>query len=148
MQRPAPAARATRLSGRAPLAFGGMVLTFVADELFADLLALARHGPGDLSILAQVLGLTPSGDRTGSSTLGAGVGSTVAICAAIALYDGLGAPGAASVAARLDTVAPQWLQYGVCALRSRRAVDRGRRTLRLRTVLSGIGAMTGRIRAQ
>ena len=36
------------------------------------------------------------------------------ICMAVALFVGAGAPGAKRLAARIDEVAPQWLQYGVC----------------------------------
>ena len=100
-----------RLSGGA-VAFGGIILTFVAMS-FSSVFWRAPTMSQALSILAQVVGLTEGGSL-GISSLGAGAVQTVWICAAISLYDGLGAPGAASVAARLDTFAPKWIQYGVC----------------------------------
>jgi hypothetical protein len=33
---------------------------------------------------------------------------------AIALFVGLGAPGAKQAAAKIDELMPQWLQYGLC----------------------------------
>jgi len=66
-----------------------------------------------VSILKQVLGLAPSGSQTILS-LGSGVAVSVLVCAAIAVFDGSGSPGARWAGARLDRLAPQWLQYGAC----------------------------------
>jgi hypothetical protein len=36
------------------------------------------------------------------------------ICMAVAVYVGAGAPGARRLTQPVGSVAPQWLQYGVC----------------------------------
>ena len=94
------------------IAFGGMVLTFALMS-FSQIFWRAHTFSHAVSVLEQVVGLTQSGAR-GIGDLGPGVALTTAVCAAIALYDGGGAPGARPLIARLDRVAPRWLQYGVC----------------------------------
>lgn len=93
-------------------ALAGMVLTF-ALMAFSQIFWHSPTWGQAISILEQVAGLTPSGAR-GLADLGPGVVLTTAVCAAVALYDGAGAPGARWASARLDRAAPRWLQYGVC----------------------------------
>ena len=78
------------------------------------------------SILEQVLGLTQCGSL-GIADLGPGVALTTAVCAAIALYDGCGAPGARWAWARLDLTVPRWLQYIRVPILADRAFDGQRR---------------------
>lgn len=80
---------------------------FGAREVSILIVVLAVFG------LKQVLGLAPSGSQTILS-LGSGVAVSVLVCAAIAVFDGSGSPGARWAGARLDRLAPQWLQYGAC----------------------------------
>jgi hypothetical protein len=65
------------------------------------------------SILRQVLGVTPSGP-TGWSDLPANLTVPAAICMAISLFVGAGAPGARGLSRSVGKIAPPWLQYGVC----------------------------------
>ena len=106
------ALRSSDVARRRALAFGGAVLTFVLMS-FSQIFWHTPTWSQGLSILEQVLGLTPSGAR-GIANLGPGFALTTLICAAIALYDGSGAPGSKWVARRLDTFAPRWIQYGAC----------------------------------
>jgi D-alanyl-lipoteichoic acid acyltransferase DltB (MBOAT superfamily) len=94
------------------LALGGMVITFVLMS-FSQIFWHSHTWSQAISVIDQVLGLTPSGTR-GMVELGPGVAVSTGVCAAIALYDGSGAPGARQVAAMLDRVTPRWFQYGVC----------------------------------
>ena len=66
-----------------------------------------------ISILKQILGLTPSGPLD-VGNIGVEVVAAACVSAAIALYVGAGSPGVDRLAARLGKVAPVWLQYGVC----------------------------------
>jgi alginate O-acetyltransferase complex protein AlgI len=98
-----------RMSGSA---FGGMILTFALMS-FSQIFWHSPTWSQATSILEQVLGLTQSGPL-GLVDLGPGVALTTAVCAAIALYDGCGAPGARWAWAQLDLAAPRWLQYTGC----------------------------------
>ena len=66
-----------------------------------------------ISILEQVLALTPSGSLDWSD-MPAYLSVPAWICMGIALYVGAGAPGAQELAQSAGRVAPQWLEYGVC----------------------------------
>jgi alginate O-acetyltransferase complex protein AlgI len=94
------------------LAIGGMILT----STLLSLSTIFWHSPTlseAFSILGQVLALSPSGS-IGWSDMPPSVTVPAWICIAIALFVGVGAPGAKRLVARLETVAPDWLQYGVC----------------------------------
>ena len=96
----------------AALKFGGMALTFALVS-FSTIFWHCPTWSEAMSLLGQTLGVTPSGPR-GISDLGPSVVMTVCICAAVALYHGLGAPGTSWAAAQLDKASPRWLQYGAC----------------------------------
>jgi alginate O-acetyltransferase complex protein AlgI len=66
-----------------------------------------------MSVLAQICGLAPSGP-IGWSGIPAYLTMPAWICMAIALYVGAGAPGARAFSRSVGTIAPRWLQYGVC----------------------------------
>jgi alginate O-acetyltransferase complex protein AlgI len=66
-----------------------------------------------MSVLAQILGLAPSGS-IGWSDIPAYLAAPAWICMAIALYVGAGAPGVRALKHSVGTLAPPWLQYGVC----------------------------------
>ena len=66
-----------------------------------------------VSILAQVVGVAPSGP-TGWSDMPAYLSVPAWICMAIALYVGAGTPGVRVLSRPVGRIAPQWLQYGVC----------------------------------
>ncbi len=66
-----------------------------------------------MSVLAQILGLAPSGS-IGWSDIPAYLAAPAWICMAIALYVGAGAPGIRALKHSVGTLAPPWLQYGVC----------------------------------
>ena len=97
---------------RATATGAGRILTFGLMS-FSQIFFHSETWDQALSILKQVLGLTPSGTQTIAS-LGPGVAVTLVVCAAIAAFDGSGAPGARWASVRLAGVAPRWLQYGVC----------------------------------
>jgi alginate O-acetyltransferase complex protein AlgI len=99
-------------SGPLWLAVAGMILTFTLLSLSTIFWHSATLGEAT-SILGQVLALSPSGS-IGWTDIPASVTVPAWICIAIALFVGVGAPGAKRLLARLDTVAPEWLQYGVC----------------------------------
>jgi alginate O-acetyltransferase complex protein AlgI len=65
------------------------------------------------SILAQVVGATPSGS-TGWSQMPATLTVPAWICMGVALYLGAGAPGAGALGQGTGKIVPDWLQYGVC----------------------------------
>jgi alginate O-acetyltransferase complex protein AlgI len=90
----------------------GMALTFALMS-FSQIFWRSPTWGQAVSILKQVLALTPSGSW-GLSHLGLDVVVPVSICAAIALFVGAGAPGGKRFAAQAERVAPHWLQYGVC----------------------------------
>jgi alginate O-acetyltransferase complex protein AlgI len=94
------------------LAIGGMILTFTLLSLSTIFWHSATLGEA-LSILKQVLALSPSGS-IGWSDMPAFLTVPAWICIGIALYVGVGAPGAKRLVGRVGTVAPGWLQYGVC----------------------------------
>jgi alginate O-acetyltransferase complex protein AlgI len=94
------------------LALAGMVLTFTLLSLSTIFWHSATLSEA-VSILKQLLALSPSGS-IGWSDIPASVTVPTWICMAIALYVGVGAPGARRVVRRADAVAPDWLQYGVC----------------------------------
>ena len=94
-------------------AVGGMILTFALLSLSTIFWHSATLGEG-ISILKQVLAISPSGS-VGWSDMPASLTVPAWICMAIALFVGVGAPGAKRlIARRVDTIAPEWLQYGVC----------------------------------
>jgi alginate O-acetyltransferase complex protein AlgI len=99
-------------SGPLWLAVAGMILTYTLLSLSTIFWHSATPGEAT-SILDQVLGFSPSGS-IGWSDIPASITVPAWICIAIALFVGIGAPGAKRLVARLDTVAPEWLQYGVC----------------------------------
>jgi alginate O-acetyltransferase complex protein AlgI len=66
-----------------------------------------------VSILSQVFAAAPSGS-IGWADLPAYQTIPEWTCIAIALYVGAGAPGARALGQSVNTVAPHWLQYGVC----------------------------------
>jgi alginate O-acetyltransferase complex protein AlgI len=66
-----------------------------------------------MSVLAQILGLAPSGS-IGWSDIPAYLAAPAWICMAIALYVGAGTPGIRALKHSVGTLAPPWLQYGVC----------------------------------
>ncbi len=94
------------------LGFLGALLTF-AFMSFSLIFFHASTWAEATSVLRQVLGVTPSGP-TGWSDLPAYLTVPTAICMAISLFDGAGAPGVRRFARSVSTVAPRWLQYGVC----------------------------------
>jgi alginate O-acetyltransferase complex protein AlgI len=97
---------------RWPWALAGMILTFALMS-FSQIFFHSPTWGQAISILKQVLALSPSGP-IGWSDMPASLTVPAWICIAIALFVGVGAPGAKRLVARLDTVAPEWLQYGVC----------------------------------
>jgi alginate O-acetyltransferase complex protein AlgI len=66
-----------------------------------------------VSILEQVLVVAPSGPA-GWSDMPAYLTVPAWVCMGVALHVGVGAPGAGGLARSVSSVAPQWLQYGVC----------------------------------
>jgi alginate O-acetyltransferase complex protein AlgI len=94
------------------LAVAGMFLTFTLLSLSTIFWHSATLGEA-ISILKQVLALSPSGS-IGWSDMPASLTLPTWICIAIALYVGVGAPRAKRLVDRVDTIAPEWLQYGVC----------------------------------
>jgi alginate O-acetyltransferase complex protein AlgI len=101
-----------RRARRWTLALAGMMLTFVLMS-FSTIFWRSPTWDQAISILKQVLAVSPSGPR-GWSDMPAHLAVPAWICMGIALFVGAGAPGAKRLAARIDEVAPQWLQYGVC----------------------------------
>jgi alginate O-acetyltransferase complex protein AlgI len=96
---------------RWPLALAGMMLTFALMS-FSQIFFHSPTWGQAISILKQVLAISPSGPA-GWSNMPLGLTIPAWICMTIALFAGAGAPGARKFAARIDEVAPQWLQYGV-----------------------------------
>jgi alginate O-acetyltransferase complex protein AlgI len=94
------------------LALAGMTLTFALMSL-STIFWRSPTWDQAISILMQVLGVSPSGPWDWSD-LPASLTVPAWICMAVALFVGAGAPGAKRLAARIDEVAPNWLQYGVC----------------------------------
>jgi alginate O-acetyltransferase complex protein AlgI len=101
-----------RRARRWTLALAGMMLTFVLMS-FSTIFWRSPTWDQAISILKQVLAVSPSGP-SGWSDMPAHLAVPAWICMGIALFVGAGAPGAKRLAARIDEVAPQWLQYGVC----------------------------------
>ena len=99
-------------SGLTWLAVAGMVLTFTLLSLSTIFWHSATLGEA-FSILEQVLALSPSGS-IGWSGMPASLTVPAWICMAIALFVGVGAPGAKRLVAQVSNAAPNWLQYGVC----------------------------------
>jgi alginate O-acetyltransferase complex protein AlgI len=97
---------------RWPWALAGMILTFALMS-FSQIFFHSPTWGQAISILRQVLALSPSGP-IGWSDMPVSLTVPAWICMAIALFVGIGAPGAKRLLARLDAVAPEWLQYGVC----------------------------------
>ena len=95
-----------------PWALAGMILTFALMTL-STIFWRSPTWSQAVSILGQVLGVTPSGS-IGWSDVPLNISVPALICMAVALFVGAGAPGAKRLVARIDRVAPQWLQYGVC----------------------------------
>lgn len=102
---------ASRLPG-ALMAFLGAALTFALMS-FSQIFFHSQTFGQALSILQQVLGVAPSGP-IGWSDMPANLTVPAWICMAVAVYVGAGAPGARRLARPVGSVAPQWLQYGVC----------------------------------
>jgi hypothetical protein len=94
------------------MGFLGAALTFALISFPLIFLHCPTWGQA-ISVLAQVLGVAPSG-TTGWSDMPANLTVPAWICMGVALYDGAGAPGARALARPLHGVASQWLQYGVC----------------------------------
>jgi alginate O-acetyltransferase complex protein AlgI len=99
-------------SGPVWLAVAGMILTFTLLSVSTIFWHSATLGEA-VSILNQVLAISPSGS-IGWADMPASLTVPAWICIAIALFVGVGAPGAKRLVARLATIAPEWLQYGVC----------------------------------
>jgi alginate O-acetyltransferase complex protein AlgI len=99
-------------SGPRWLAVAGMILTFVVMSLSTIFWHSATLGEA-VSILKQVLAILPSGS-IGWSDMPASLTVPAWICMAVALFVGVGAPGAKRLVDQLDKFAPEWLQYGVC----------------------------------
>ena len=99
-------------SGPRWLAVAGIILTFVLMSLSTIFWHSATLGEA-FSILKQVLALSPSGS-IGWSSMPASLIAPAWICMAIALFVGVGAPGAKRLVAQVNKAAPNWLQYGVC----------------------------------
>ena len=97
--------------GHWTMALGGMILTFALMS-FSQIFWRSPTWVQAISILKQILGLTPSGPLT-LWDIGTDVAASACVCAAIALFVGAGSPGVNRLAAR-GKVAPVWLQYGVC----------------------------------
>jgi alginate O-acetyltransferase complex protein AlgI len=94
------------------LAVAGMILTFTLLSLSTIFWHSATLDEAT-SILNEVLALSPSGS-IGWSDIPASITVPAWICIVVALFVGVGAPGAKRLLARLDPVVPKWLQYGVC----------------------------------
>jgi alginate O-acetyltransferase complex protein AlgI len=112
---PAPRGQTDAMGERArrwTLALAGTILTFVLMS-FSTIFFHSRTWDQAVSILKQVLAVSPSGPL-GWSDMPAYLSVPAWICGAVALFVGAGAPGAKALAARIDRVAPQWLQYGLC----------------------------------
>jgi alginate O-acetyltransferase complex protein AlgI len=112
---PAPRGQTDAIGERArrwTLALAGTILTFLLMS-FSTIFFHSRTWDQAVSILKQVLAVSPSGPL-GWSDMPAYLSVPAWICGAVALFVGAGAPGAKALAARIDRVAPQWLQYGVC----------------------------------
>jgi hypothetical protein len=92
--------------------FLGAVLTFTLVSLSMIFVYSPTWGEA-VSILEQVVGAAPSGS-IGWSDLPANLTVPAAICMAISLFVGAGAPGARGLSRSVGKIAPPWLQYGVC----------------------------------
>jgi alginate O-acetyltransferase complex protein AlgI len=123
--------RAGGVVRREAISATGRVLTFVLMS-FTQIFFHSATWDQAISILKQVLCMTPSGPLIATS-LGPGVALSTLLCAAIALYDGSGAPGSRQVAAKLDSIVPRRLQYGACLF-----------LMAILTVESGAGFVYGR----
>jgi alginate O-acetyltransferase complex protein AlgI len=97
---------------RASAALAGMVLTFALMS-FSQIFWRSPTWAQATSVLAQVLGVTASGSMRWSD-MPLNLTVPAWICMGIALFVGAGAPGVRRLAQSVDSVAPQWLQYGVC----------------------------------
>ena len=97
---------------RWPAALAGMVLAFALMS-FSQIFWHSPTWAQATSILAQVMGVAPSGP-TGWADMPLSLTIPTWICMAIALYVGAGAPGARKLALPAGKVTPDWLQYGVC----------------------------------
>jgi D-alanyl-lipoteichoic acid acyltransferase DltB (MBOAT superfamily) len=93
-------------------AFLGAALTFALMS-FSQIFFHSSTWGEAVSILKQVLRVAPSGPA-GWSEIPLNVTVPAWICMGVALYVGAGAPGAWGRAQSIGSVAPQWLQYGVC----------------------------------
>jgi alginate O-acetyltransferase complex protein AlgI len=92
--------------------FLGAVLTF-AQMTFATIFFHSPTWDQALSVVAQILGLAPSGP-IGWSDIPTYVAAPAWICMAISLYVGIGLPGMRRLSRPIAKVAPPWLQYSVC----------------------------------
>jgi alginate O-acetyltransferase complex protein AlgI len=99
-------------SGPRWLAVASMILTFALMSLSTIFWHSATLDEA-VSILKQVLAISPSGS-IGWSEMPISVSVPAWICMAVALFVGVGAPGAKRLVGQLDDFAPEWLQYGVC----------------------------------
>jgi hypothetical protein len=92
--------------------FLGAVLTFTLVSLSMIFVYSPTWGEA-VSILEQVVSAAPSGS-IGWSDLPTNLTVPAAICMAISLFVGAGAPGARGLSRSVGKIAPPWLQYGVC----------------------------------
>jgi alginate O-acetyltransferase complex protein AlgI len=92
--------------------FLGAILTFTLVSLSMIFVYSPTWDKG-VAILKQVVGATPSGS-IGWSDMPANLTVPAWICMGIALFVGLGAPGARGLAQSASKLTPQWLQYGFC----------------------------------
>jgi alginate O-acetyltransferase complex protein AlgI len=112
LRRRGQAASKARTGASWPVTLAGMILTFALMS-FSQIFWHSPTWSQATSILAQILGGTPSGS-TGWSDIAPAVTIATWICLAIALYVGAGAPGARKLAQSVGTLTPNWAQYGVC----------------------------------
>jgi alginate O-acetyltransferase complex protein AlgI len=95
-----------------PAALSGMILTFALMS-FSQIFWHSPTWGQATSILAQILGVAPSGS-TGWSDMALNITVPAWICMGVALYVGAGAPGAQGLGQGIGKIAPHWLSYGVC----------------------------------
>jgi hypothetical protein len=92
--------------------FLGAALTFALVSL-SMIFVYSPTWSEAVSVLKQVFGATRSGSL-GWSDMPANLIVPTWICMAISLFVGAGAPGVRWLGQSVETIAPRWLQYGVC----------------------------------
>jgi alginate O-acetyltransferase complex protein AlgI len=114
--RAAGKAKAPQSPGRRPpsalLGLLGAALTFALMS-FSQIFFHSETFGQAISILAQVVGVAPSGPM-GWSDMPAYLVVPAWICMGVALYVGAGAPGARDLFGSINRTSPHWVQYGVC----------------------------------